>query len=480
MAKKSFCYFNGYEVKDKRAREDIEELQNVTTTKEQEKATLGEELVTSTGWITDGWSGDLTTGFTHTSGNTNSLIFTMPESTGTKLYQVSFRSNVEMSTTNLKVRIGGSELFELYGQGNPINVGIKSVSDGTLEFVPESTFTGTISNISIKEITGPYSGNYKITDSNGKESFSIRSTKVDDNGLGDGYANLFVGSLSGVFNTSGYGNVGLGSNTLNSNTSGFWNCGIGFNALAANTVGSRNIALGYSSLLRNISGQRNIGIGSFSLINNTIGCHNVAIGADSLNDNISGYANVAIGSASLYKNTSGFQNIAIGRGAMGETETGESNIAIGCYSGQKTNGKNNIYMGVQSGYFNETGNYNITLGCNAGKGISGANYSKTTIIGSLSGQNLAAGSENNVFVGCSVGNGITSGKNNILIGIGVEQTENASYLLNIGNLVTGSMDTSNPHVRIQGAFEISYLPKYDPGVAGRLWNDGGTVKVSAG
>lgn len=450
-----------------------------TTTPEQEIAQFGEELVSATGWTSDGWTGDLSNGFTHTSGNANSLIFTMPEATGTKSYQVSFNSSVDMTTTNLMVRIGGSELFNLYGQENPINVGIKSVSDGALEFVPESTFTGTISNISIKEITGSYSGNYTITDSNGEESFSIRTSKASNTGQGFGFENLFMGSESGETNTSGHGNVGVGSKTLHYNTSGFWNLAVGYNALFRNTVGSRNIALGYGSLQSNISGQRNIGIGTFSLINNTTGCFNISIGADCLNDNVSGNYNVGLGYGCLYYNNSGVENVAIGRQALSNTSIGQNNIGLGSFAGVKSEGKHNIFLGKNSGYNNQTGNYNVLLGYNAGKGVSGANYSQTIILGSLSGQNLASASMSNIIIGQYSGNGITSGTGNIIIGGSLCNSDNLFNSLNIGGLILGSL-YGDIYMELAGGLKLSNIPTSDPNKAGRVWNDNGTLKVSAG
>ena len=145
------------EIVDAAARERLTALEqaggsSATTTDAQEHAPFGEELASASGWTIDGWTGDFVNGFTHTSGNTNPLIFAMPESTGTNMYQVTFDSSVTMTNTNLFVTIGGSDNFPLYGMPEPYSVGIQSLADGNLMFIPESGFTGKLTNISIKRI----------------------------------------------------------------------------------------------------------------------------------------------------------------------------------------------------------------------------------------------------------------------------------------------------------------------------------------
>jgi hypothetical protein len=41
-------------------------------------------------------------------------------------------------------------------------------------------------------------------------------------------------------------------------------------------------------------------------------------------------------------------------------------------------------------------------------------------------------------------------------------------------------DVENWFMRIDAPLEITSLPNSDPAISGRLWNDGGTVKISAG
>lgn len=153
---------------------------NITTTEAEEHAQIDStEIITAqTGtWVTDGWTGNATTGFTHTSGNTSILKYPITGSDYTAkgtLYDITFNCSIAPTVDNIMVRIGNSDLFNLYGQEEPLNIGVKSKgsTDGTiyLEFIPSSTFTGTISNIKLHKITGTYVGKYKITDSNGSTS----------------------------------------------------------------------------------------------------------------------------------------------------------------------------------------------------------------------------------------------------------------------------------------------------------------------
>ena len=208
----------------------------------QEHAAYGDELAGVDGWIADGWTGNFTEGFTHENGNTSPLIFTMPENTGTNMYQVTFDSTVAPTDTNLFVTIGDSATFSLYGQPSPYGVGIQSVENGNLMFIPESGFTGTISNISVKRITDIYESipSKSVIDSNDQIAFEMRATKADDD-------NVFIGKKAGQYNTTGFGNIALGSESLSKNTSGFWNIGFGYQALQTNTVGSRNVGIGFGA-----------------------------------------------------------------------------------------------------------------------------------------------------------------------------------------------------------------------------------------
>lgn len=463
-----------------------------TTQAENEEPTYSEELASANGWTSDGWSGDFANGFTNTSGNTNPLIFTMPEETAQNTYRIAFRCSEDIAPNALMVKCGGSELFDLYGQNaEPLTVGIVSVENGNVEFVPAGTFTGTITDISIKRVTGIISTGHTITDSTGKTSFEIRTTKAKQN-------NIFLGNNAGENNVSGYGCVAVGKGALNANTSGFWNIGVGFNALRSNTVGSRNVVVGYTALGNNITGSRNIALGSFALNKNTIGNKNIAIGADSIDHNISGSENVGIGYSTLYNNTTGSNNLAIGSQAiaanttgiyntavgaeaMNGNTTGNYNVAIGAKALSKNgNASNNVAIGYTALYGCKAGKGNAAIGLGAGKGANGT-FNYGVFLGFNTGAKSTNGADYNVFIGYNAGDNVTTGANNICIGKNARTpTETTSNYLNIGDLIVGSMNTDDKYAKINGGLQLSDIPTADPVIAGRIWNDNGTLKVSAG
>lgn len=423
----------------------------------QEHAQLGttEILTAQTGtWVTDGWTGDATTGFTHTSGNTSILKYPITGSDyiaeGT-LYDITFSCSVAPTVDNIMVRIGNSNLFNLYGQEEPLNIGVKSKgsTDGTiyLEFIPSSTFTGTISNIKVHKITGTYVGKYKITDSNDSISFEVRANTVNK-------YNAFIGVDSGSYNTTGNGNVGFGYKALASNTSGFWNTGIGFEALQFVNAGSRNIGIGALAGRHIETGQRNVAIGTHTFRENRTGNNNIAIGADSQINGKSGNNNISIGVTSL-SFIEGDKNIAIGRGAMAVNSgdnKGTSNIAIGENSlSYGSNTKGNIAIGEIAGY-KISGNYNVAIGGGACR-----NGSNQVVVGYNSGNKLEADAFGNTILGTNSGNNLKSNRFCILIGNTISGEETGDYQLNIGNLIKGSTQSSNKYVNIDGSLSAKNM-----------------------
>lgn len=475
-------------------------VDDINTVASEETCTLSEPL-TLTVVSSDGWTGDLTNGFTHINDNTNNLVFSLGEDTGDNIYQVTFNSSVDATNTNITVTVGGSEPFLLYGMSQPYSVGIKSVSNGNVEFVPESTFTGTISNITVKKIISTVQVNkrFKVTDSRNSVVFEARFSNTDTVNTSIPHDNIFLGLEAGETNTSGYGNVGFGSRALRNNTSGFWNTGIGFETLLNNTVGSRNVGIGYGALQKNVCGTRNIAIGTFSMIKNTTGGWNISIGADCMDHNISGNSNVSIGFQAMYYGISSEKNVAVGREALKSITTGSNNTALGCASGSgiKTgsnnmavgrgslsycdNGSLNTAIGMNALYGLKNGNSNIAIGALAGKGTSGATFKENIFIGSSTGQTIGNDASRNIIIGHASGNTLTAGNHNIIIGATCEvPNETGDYQLNIGNLIAGNMATGSKSVTINGTMTINNLPTSDPNVAGQLWNDNGTVKVSVG
>lgn len=443
-----------------------------------EHATLGEELAREDNWIGGEWSGSLAEGMTHEQGaGTGALSFTLEGDTAGRIFIVSFCSSEEMTTENLTVSIGGSQTFNLYGQENPISVGILAPGNGTVDIIPSADFGGTLTEISIREVLGSYTGLYPVTDSNGETSFALRAGKAVQH-------NLFLGDKAGQWNVSGYGNAALGSEALENNLSGFWNTAIGYKALEQNTAGSRNIGIGYVALYKNQVGQRNIAIGTHALREREEGNFNIAIGADAQLEGKKGDANIAIGTGALYHNDGGNRNIAIGYQAMTGSFTGANcgvdNIAIGNDAAPKLGekSKNNILLGQNAGYNMVNAANNVVVGTNSGYGGNSGNV----IVGNASGMNLNEWASANVLLGYGNGSKLNSGSYNILIGYGLPGEGGSwMYHMNIGDLLRGVLPGgTDPHLEVNGGLSLAQIPTADPGIAGRVWNDNGTLKISAG
>lgn len=445
--------------------------QNFNSTADKEKVSLGTELLSADGWTSDGWTGDFATGFTHTSGNTSVLSFPLP-STGTKKYIVEFdlSAPIGASTFELYCKIGNSAVFDLYkGSITHYILGIQSVSNGNLEFVPASGFTKTISNISVKEVLDTYDAPFVVKDSTDTAAFELRPTIST-------LENFFIGKNSGKYNYSGDFNVGVGNGALENNSTGFWNTGIGGNVLNKNTVGSRNIAIGYLAMEANISGYKNVAIGTFALCRNTTGNMNVAIAPDSLFYNTTGYKNIAIGMGALYAQTEGYENVAIGDSALSANTTGFDNVAVGVSALSKNQaGCRSTVIGHQAAYgqYGTAGDYsdNTVIGYRAGFKLSSTG-TKNNMIGVQAGCEVTTG-KGNVLIGYKAGDNVTTGSNNIIIGYDIDaDSATGSNQLNIGGLIKGNTAT--------GALSFVGLPTADPHVAGQIWINSNVLTVSAG
>lgn len=414
---------------------------------DDEHSQMGDE------WAASQSNGKIT--YRHAAGSAESLIIPVKDVEPGALYAVAFTVDSEVTTDNLKVRLGGSELFELYGQaggGNQTVVGLKAVDDRGLEFIPSTTFVGSISEISVRRIEAAAEPMQMVLNADGT---TIEETRR----IGD---SLYMGLNSGRYTlqdkrglngATGSGNLALGRGALANVTSGFWNTAIGKDALGENDVGSRNIAIGRNALMGNKTGHRNIAIGTYALVHNSSGHHNIAIGADAMDGNTSGYGNVGIGFGTLYTNESGYGNTAIGASALNRSTSGYRNVAIG---------ENALYSNTEQ--YN-----NVAVGFQAMSNLANK-YSC-----------------NNVAIGNNAGMYLKTGGRNILIGADADiqdrTTGAGEWELNIGNLIRGKMSgrTAAPSTRyaiIDGGLQINDLPTSDPGIAGRLWSDNGLIKVS--
>lgn len=421
-----------------------------------DSAALGAEMATASGWtLGAGWSGSFANGFTHASGNTEPLTFTPSGIAAGKLYQVTFKSSVAMTTTNLFVQVGNSTEFNLYGaeDGGYLSIGVLAADASGLVFTPESSFTGKLTEISLKEITGPYEAVRQYLDTSGAASFEIHVTPR-------GLENVFLGPAAGQNNTSGHDNVAVGVNAMMHNTSGFWNSAIGKDALKNNTVGTRNIAIGYNAMRDNEVGQRNIAIGTFAMTQMRKGNWNIAIGADSMNEATGGDKNTAIGFNTLV-NSQGDNNVALGADVLAHNTTGKNNTGIGT-------------MALAA---NVNASENVAIGKSALQKVTSGSWN--TAIGNTALYNVTTG-QKNVAIGMSAGKSLTTGKRCIAIGAEADLEAAVDDQLNIGNLLKGSVKSGAAYLLLNGGLRLPSIPTAYSGIGTEVWNNGGVLMVGNG
>ena len=217
---------------------------------EQDTAVLSTELLTSSGWTTTGWTGDFTSGFTHTTGNTSILSnsFTPANST---LYQVLLTISGR-TAGSVAVNFGGISIGNIT---STVNISQKTSSTSNLQITPTSDFNGTIT-ISIKLITA-YSPTLQFRNTRGTVTNEIRVSSDS--------SNTFIGSQAGRVNTTGNLNSFFGGEAGQNNTTGFNNSFFGVQAGLNNTTGNFNSFFGY------LSGQNNTTGGNNSFFGNNAG-----------------------------------------------------------------------------------------------------------------------------------------------------------------------------------------------------------------
>ena len=409
------------------------------------------EIEASSGWTTEGWTGNFTNGFTHVSGNTKPLSFKIPNITAYKSYVVRFNSSVAYTDINILVTIGSAPATSLYDVTNVnTTVGITAVDNGLLTFTPSSDFVGTISNISIKEITGISTPAKIVQSSSGDIASEIRY-------IGE---NLFIGRGVGsktIKDPNVYGNFIIGdSKTFQNNISGSRNIAIGYQSMSYNISGSRNTAIGANSLAVNRYGNRNTCIGNNCMVYALKPNRNVVIGDYAMCDATGSEDNVTIGYMAMTKNTTGFENVSIGSYAALRNETGCHNTAIGFRSMYNNTMSNyNVSIGYLAMYNGGECNGNVAIGNNALLGTTGSRHYNVAIGDSaLKNANTVSCT---VAIGRSAGESLKTGYFNIIIGDYCDLPDGTSYALNIGNLLVGSLQDDYKYLKINGGLRLPYI-----------------------
>jgi len=247
-----------------------------------------------------------------------------------------------------------------------------------------------------------------VADGSGITNFGINDLK-DAKQDTDDSSSLFLGTGAGI-NDDGTtrNNVGVGKNALTANISGIFNVAIGVDALLSATTASFCTAIGFEALSKVLTNTRGTAVGARTLKNAT------------------GVNNTGFGSSALEKTTTGASNVAVGENAAAENITGIRNTIVGCSALRQNTG----------------GNGNVAIGYLAATGALASSIFRNIAIGSMAGQVLATGGDENILIGDATGNTITSGARNILIGTALNPpTATTDDHLNIGDIITADLAT---------------------------------------
>lgn len=304
------------------------------------EATLGAELVSNTtfasltGWTDSGINWSSSSGAAHAAGVADTLRQTIAVTSGAT-YQIAFTISAATAGT-IAVDLGGVSLMldgpetAFPGPGSYVRSLVANAS-GVLTITPTSTFAGTISTISVKQVIGSTSALFSAKNADGSVGLELRAGGSD-------LKNTFLG-------------LGVGQSTTPTGTN---NAGVGYKALYANVDGVHNVAIGANALTTSISGYNNVAVGSGSLQNNTSGAGLTAVGYLALNANTTGYDSAGFGEYALWHNTTGYANTAIGMSSLRTNVTGNNNTALGVWSLFAATGNNNVGIGYFAGAY-ETG-----------------------------------------------------------------------------------------------------------------------------
>lgn len=398
-----------------------------------EETTLGAELVDGTGWTSTNWTGNFSDGFTHTAGNTSSLSRNTSVTAG-HFYLVYFKCASQTAGT-VNVSLGGvtsvgnggdfQSPFPPIGAATAFWYAPKAINTNGLALIPTSDFDGTISEISVKEITETYStAPLKLLSPLSATGLEIR-TQTD----GLVYPNTYLGASSGQYSTYGRGNTSLGYYTFYNNSSGFQNNAVGYEALYNNVTGGYNNAFGFQSMYSNVGGYDNSAFGDVSLYSNTSGRGNTAIGNASMNANTTGSYNTGLGNHALFLNTIGASNTAVGTWSLYNSLSGDYNVGVGHYASYyNTTGSNNVSVGVSALQSNQTGAANVAIGANSLYNFTGGG---AVAIGSGALYTNASGT-NNTAVGYNALN-LETGNNCTALGYSALEKSTGNANTAVGN-----------------------------------------------
>jgi len=294
-----------------------------------------------------------------------------------------------------------------------------------------STYTGTLDNVSITQITPASTlASFQLSSSSTSllPTYVPNSTSYALGGGGQyttGINNVFQGGEAGNNAISTASAIAQGFQAGASNTTGANWLAQGFQAGFSNTIGSTFVAQGYRAGYLNTTGSNWIAQGDRAGNSNTTGSSWIAQGAQAGFSNTTGSTWIAQGFQAGFSNTIRSSWIAQGNLAGYSNITGSNWIAKGNQAGySNSTGSNWVAIGNESGYSNTSGSNWVTIGNQAGLfwagGTVGANFTNSVYVGSSTRASGSSGTRDNenVFGHSAIGNGdntLTLGNSSITL-----------------------------------------------------------------
>lgn len=298
---------------------------------------VGNDLSSGAVVTLNGFTGNLSNGFTHTKGDGEGSVVLANNNIDAGIYILEFDTSY---TAGEFVRCGFADDYKNYAYNGKAHIvmplrfvsGVKA-----LHIVSCTDVTYTISNITLRKVT-------------------------------EGGDTTITLSINSHLNES-----------QNPENFGFYNLLLSRNN-AKKAVGStRTIAIGESALAELLGGHRLIALGTFAMQQLKNGEKTISIGADNMQTTKSAEQSVSIGIQTLYTAQEVVDTVGIGNQALFNSKKSAYNVAIGKEAGininanDGTNAAYNTYIGVKAGYRNRRGSANVSIGGMALGGNGGGN-----------------------------------------------------------------------------------------------------------
>lgn len=369
------------------------------------------------------------------------------------------------NTTGASITTGYDNIFIGSNAGNASTTGRNNV------FIGKNAGKGSFNALGGNVIIGPDAGTANIDYAN-----IFIGDRAGRNAQFERWG-IFIGQQAGESAYNSQQNIFIGQEAGKDATNGFRNFGLGNFTLSKINGGVENIALGAYSGNNTSTGNYNNFFGQFAGNDNTTGSYNTLFGSNAGYSNTVGNYNVFFGNYVGFSNTEGNNNSFFGNYAGFNNTTGNDNIFIGSYAGASTTASNKIIFGRGFNFNNRfdapdttkdtqlaigvrtssapanywiVGNENFNVGIGVDDpqvrlqldGTLGFGDTNIKIGDNTTGANLTSG-VNNIFMGVGAGNSVTTGSDNNFFGRDAGAYNTTGTHNNFFGVVAGTYNTGS-------------------------------------